>query len=88
MAVTRQTQRKFRAVCFYVLCWICVSLGIAMLEMYRDEGSLSVEPLLVMLQFSLFMGLSHGIYDVIILKDERDCRPVWKALLVLSLIHI
>lgn len=59
-----------------------VAIGISMLEMYRDQGDLSIEPLLLMLQFSLFMGLSHGIYDVIILKDERDCRPVWKALLV------
>lgn len=82
MAITRQTQRKFRAVCFYVLCWMGVAIGISMLEMYRDQGDLSIEPLLLMLQFSLFMGLSHGIYDVIILKDERDCRPVWKALLV------
>ncbi|MCF0224415.1 MAG: adenylate/guanylate cyclase domain-containing protein [Fibrobacter sp.] len=31
------------------------------------------------------MGLSHGVYDVLVLKDEMDCRPVWKALLVRSI---
>jgi len=88
MAITRKTQRKFRAVCFYVLYWICVALGIVSLQMFRDEGSLSIEPLLTMFQFALFMGLSHGIYDVIILKDERDCRPVWKAFLMRTLYFI
>ena len=47
-----------------------------------------MEPLLKMFQFALFMGLSHGIYDVIVLKDERDCRPVWKAFLVRNLYFI
>ena len=88
MAITRKTQRKFRSVCFYVLCWICVALGIASLQMFRDVGHLDLEPLLKMFQFALFMGLSHGIYDVIVLKDERDCRPVWKAFLVRNLYFI
>ena len=88
MAMTRKTQRKFRAVCFYVLCWICVAMGIVSLQMFRDTGNLSIEPLLAMFQFALFMGLSHGIYDVIILKDERDRRPVWEAFLVRSFFFV
>ena len=28
------------------------------------------------------MGLSHGVYDILILRDEMDCRSIWKSLLM------
>ena len=85
MTITRQTERKFSAVCYYVFCWILSALGISALFTYADHGSVDVGELLLMLQFALFMGLSHGVYDVVILNDEMDCRPVWKSLLIRTL---
>ena len=40
--------------------------------------------MLFMLQLSMFTGLSHAIYDVMILQDEMDSRPVATALLIRS----
>jgi adenylate cyclase len=40
--------------------------------------------MLFMLQLSLLIGLSHAIYDVMILQDEMDKRPVAAALLIRS----
>ena len=89
MILTRQTERKFNAVCYYVFCWIVVATGISFISTYASEGSFDIGDillnLLLNLQFALFMGLSHGVYDILILKDEMDCRSVWKSLLVRSL---
>ena len=85
MTLTRQTERKFNAVCFYVLCWILASVGISMLVTYAERGYFDLGIVLQMLQFALFMGFSHGVYDILILKDEMDCRPVWHSLLIRSL---
>jgi len=88
MTLTRQTERKFNAVCYYVFCWMFAAIGISALFSYADRGVVDISEMLLMLQFSLFMGLSHGVYDVLILKDEMDCRSVWKSLLVRSLYFI
>ena len=85
MILTRQTERKFNAVCYYVFCWIVVATGISFISTYASEGSFDIGDILLNLQFALFMGLSHGVYDILILKDEMDCRSVWKSLLVRSL---
>jgi len=84
MILTRQTERKFNAVCYYVFCWIVVATGISLISTYASEGSFDIGDILINLQFALFMGLSHGVYDILILKDEMDCRSVWKSLLVRS----
>ena len=85
MILTRQTERKFSAVCYYVLCWILAAIGISSISTYASEGTFDVGDMLIKLQFALFMGLSHGVYDILILKDEMDCRSVWKSLLIRSL---
>ena len=84
MPISRQTERKFRAVCYYVFCWILASVGTDMLIMYASRTPIDLVHLLQMLQFALFMGFSHGVYDILILKDEMDCRAVWKSLLLRS----
>ena len=84
MAISRQTERKFRAVCYYVFCWILAAVGTDVLIMYAQHAQIDGVHLLQMLQFALFMGLSHGVYDILILKDEMDCRAVWKALMLRS----
>ena len=88
MLLTRQTERKFNAVCYYVLCWILAAVGIAALSSYAQSGSLDIGQMLLMLQFALFMGFSHGVYDILILRDEMDCRSVWKSLLIRSIYFI
>lgn len=84
MPISRQTERKSRAVCYYVFCWILAAVGTDVLIMYAHNAQVDAGHLLLMLQFALFMGLSHGVYDILILKDEMDCRAVWKSLLLRS----
>ena len=88
MILTRQTERKFSAVCYYVLCWILAAIGISSISTYASEGTFDIGDMLMKLQFALFMGLSHGVYDILILKDEMDCRAVWKSLLIRSLYFV
>ena len=88
MILTRQTERKFSAVCYYVLCWILAAIGISSISTYASEGTFDIGDMLMNLQFALFMGLSHGVYDILILKDEMDCRAVWKSLLIRSLYFV
>ena len=82
MILTRQTERKFSAVCYYVFCWIIAAIGISSISTYANAGTFDIGDMLIKLQFALFMGLSHGVYDILILKDEMDCRSVWKSLLI------
>ena len=84
MAMTRLTQRKFKAICFYILSWIFVSMSATALSMYGNDSGIDHTRLIFMLQLSLFTGLSHGIYDVVILQDEMDSRPVAAALFIRS----
>ncbi|MCQ2102430.1 MAG: adenylate/guanylate cyclase domain-containing protein [Fibrobacter sp.] len=84
MAMTRLTQRKFKAICFYIFSWVFVSMCATALSMYGTNQEIDTTRLIFMLQLSLFTGLSHGIYDVVILQDEMDSRPVVAALLIRS----
>jgi len=84
MAMTRLTQRKFKALCFYITAWVFVCMSAAGLTMYGRGEGIDYTHLIFMLQLSLFTGLSHGIYDVVILQDEMDSRPVVAALLIRS----
>ena len=88
MAISRQTQRKFRGICYYVICWFVATTGLAALQSYGRAGSIDWYPVLMMLQFSLFMGISHGIYDIVILRDEMDQRSVWTAMMYRSFYFI
>lgn len=85
MAISRQTERKFRGICYYVASWMIASVGLSALQSYSMTGHVDLFSLLFMLQFSLFMGFSHGIYDIVILKDEMDGRSVWTAMFVRSI---
>lgn len=82
--MTRLTQRKFKALCFYIFSWVFTTMGATALFMYGASSGIDSTKLLFMLQLSLFTGLSHGIYDVVILQDEMDRRPVAAALLIRS----
>lgn len=84
MAITRLTKRKFKAVCFYLSSWMVATVGTAALVRYGSGGAVDVGNILLVLQLSLFMGLSHGIYDVVVLQDEMDHRPAWLAMLIRS----
>ncbi len=88
MALTRQTERKFRAVCYYAFSWIVCAVGISIFQDYSCTSHINVFDQLFMLQFALFMGFSHGIYDILILRDEMDCRPVWQAILIRSVYFV
>lgn len=84
MAMTRLTQRKFKAICFYILSWVLIVLGGTALFMYGTHDGIDWFKFIFMLQFALFTGLTHGIYDVVILQDEMDHRHVVAALIIRS----
>ena len=64
------------------------AVGISALFTYAEHGFFDISEMILMLQFALFMGFSHGVYDILILRDEMDCRSVWKSLLIRSLYFI
>ncbi|MCF0222648.1 MAG: adenylate/guanylate cyclase domain-containing protein [Fibrobacter sp.] len=82
--MTRLTQRKFKALCFYILSWVVLTLCGTVLFLYGNYESIDSNTLVFMLQLALFTGLSHGIYDVVILQDEMDGRPAISALFIRS----
>ena len=88
MAMTRLTQRKFKAICYYLSSWIVTTLGLTFLIQYGLRITVDWSVVLFLFQVSLFMGLSHGIYDVVILQDEVDHRSAWIALLVRSAYYL
>lgn len=88
MAITRLTQRKCKAICFYIFCWVFVTLGTTVLFMYGTGKGVQPDKFLFMLQLSLFTGLAHSIYDVTILQDEMDRRPVAIAFIIRSLFFL
>ncbi|MBR3669152.1 adenylate/guanylate cyclase domain-containing protein [uncultured Fibrobacter sp.] len=83
MFITRVTARKFKAICNYIAGWVIVMVGASALGMFAF-GSFSIDRLFFILQLSMFVGLSHGIYDVVVLQDEMDHRSVSAALLIRS----
>lgn len=84
MAMTRLTKRKFKAICFYISSWVLCTMGATALVMYGTANGIDTMRLIFMLQLSLFTGLTHGIYDVVMLQDEMDKRPVIAALVIRS----
>lgn len=85
MFITRLLQRKCKAICFFVASWVIATVCATLLLMYGTSSEMDAKNLLFILQFSLFTGLSHGIYDVMILQDEMDSRPIVSALVIRSL---
>ena len=84
MAITRLTQRKCKAIAFYILSWVIFTLSASALLTYGAGNGFDSSRMLFMLQLSLLIGLSHAIYDVMILQDEMATRPVAAALLIRS----
>lgn len=88
MAMTRLTQRKFKAICYYVFSWMVVALGIDALVQFASGSPIDWGAIIFNLQLSLFLGLSHGVYDVVILQDEMDHRQANIALMIRSAFYI
>lgn len=88
MAITRLTQRKVKAICYYVSSWFVATIGYAAMAQFGTLGDISWETTLFAVQLALFMGLSHGIYDVLVQQDEMDHRPAHMALLIRSAFYI
>lgn len=80
--INRLTARKFKAICFYLSSWIFLCLLFASFYFYLDLKHNHAFSFLFIFQFALLIGLSHGIYDVVVLEDDRDHRPILGALLI------
>ena len=83
--MTRITKRKFKSLCFYVGSWFVSCFLFVALYFYGKPTFTDPALYVITFQFALLAGLSHGIYDVVILQDDKDHRPVWAALLIRSL---
>ena len=88
MAMTRQTSRKFKAICYYIGSWIVTTLGFAFLTQYGLGTSIDLGIVLFILQLGLFIGVAHGIYDVVILQDDVDHHSAFIALLIRSTFYL
>lgn len=85
--LSRQTKRKFKAMCFYTASWIIACIAFGLLCYYNESSFVESKLFFIQLltQFAIFMGLSHGIYDVLILQDDRDHRPIATTIVIRSL---
>lgn len=88
MLLTRLTRRKLKAIGYYEISWLLVITGFSLLVQYGYGPGLDIGKLLFAIQFGIFMGLVHGIYDVIILQDEMDHRSALLALFIRSLFFV
>ncbi len=82
MFASRLNQRKMKSIAFYIGSWIFFCL---LYTFFRCFGTSAADDMVVYLstiQFALLAGLSHGIYDVIILHDDSVSKPVPAALLI------
>lgn len=88
MGMSRLTQRKFKAICYYVLSWVIASTTCTLLIQYGNSSEFNADLLIYVLQLSLFMGLSHGTYDIVILEDEMDHRQASIAMFIRSAFYL
>lgn len=77
---SRLQKRKLKSIVFYVGGWAFFCLLFAFFHFYGLPDSKDPILYLSVLQFAILAGLSHGIYDVIVLRDDRDSRPILTAL--------
>lgn len=77
---SRLQKRKLKSIVFYIGGWIFFCLLFAFFHYFGSPESRNPELFLSFLQFAILAGLSHGIYDVIVLRDDRDARPIPAAL--------
>lgn len=85
--------RKLKSVGYYVIAWFVFS---ALFLCFRFWGQGFVEwklALAWMVQFSLLAGLGQGVYEVVVLQDQRHSRTLFssaisRALILLSLLLI
>lgn len=73
--------------CFYTVSWIVACTAFGLLCHYNKSSFVESKLFFIQLltQFAIFMGLSHGIYDVLILQDDRDHRPIVTTIIIRSL---
>lgn len=83
--LSRITKRKFKAMCFYMLSWLLGCFAFILLYYFGTPNVFSFSFYLYIIQFSIFTGLSQGIYDILILQDDKDHRSVIPSLLIRSL---
>jgi len=88
MAMTRLTQRKFKAILFYVISWVVIALGINLLTQFSAGNGVDWGAIIFNLQLSLFLGIAHGVYDVVIQQDEMDHRQAHIALMIRSAFYL
>lgn len=79
---SRLQKRKIKSIAFYVASWIFFSFLFFFFHFYGSPKAADPVLYLTAFQFAILTGLSHGLYDVIILRDDRDPRPIPAAMLI------
>lgn len=75
MKENNTTERKFSAFCYYVFSWMLIGTLYTLVKEYAITSSIEVFKILFTLQLTLLIGLSHGIYDLMILKHSTNTQP-------------
>jgi adenylate cyclase len=75
MALSRVNIRKAKSIGFYVGAWIIFCASFAIVRYVGLEDTNNIFPILGWLfQFAVLSGLSHGVYEVYVLRDDRFHR--------------
>ena len=79
---SRLQKRKIKSIAFYVASWMFFSFLFFFFHFYGQLDSEDPFLYMMLFQFAILTGLSHGIYDVVILQDNNDQRPIPVTLFV------
>lgn len=87
-SVSRLTARKLKSIVFYMLAWTAFS-GTFLLFRFLGRTGLDLQLAIALcLQFSILCGISQGIYEVVVLQDQRHHRSLLYSILVRSLVQL
>ena len=86
MLFSRLNQRKIKAIGFFILAWLGVSLFYLFVRFYGMPLPINWNMLLLStVQFGLLAGLSQGVYEVFILGDDRFHRTLIESAIMRSI---
>lgn len=86
--LSRLNWRKFKAILQYISGWFLVVTTYLFIRYTGQHSEDWVALLLAGGQFAILTGISHGIYEILVLGDDRYHRPMVEAVIMRSLFHL
>ncbi len=85
--LSRLNQRKFKSILFYLVAWIVAGIVFYFFRFVGQESTYSTLALQLFVQFSILGGLSQGVHEVYVLRDDRFRRPFLESLVIRGIYH-